>query len=102
MVCKNLLDQAVKSVKYIDNNPAKGALITIENNNQMVMPVTLTVKESNGHKGLVKLPVEIWEKSGEFTFKYNSSSLIDTVIVDPNKHLPDVNESNNVWTSGTK
>ncbi len=96
------LDQAVESVKYIDNDPAKGSLITIENNNQMVMPVTVEVKESNGKKGVVKLPVEIWERSGEFTFKYNSTSLLDSVVVDPNKQLPDVNEDNNVWTSGTK
>ncbi len=95
------LDQAVKSVKYIDNDPAKGSLITIENNDQMVMPVTVAVKESNGKKGMVKLPVEIWERSGEFTFKYNSTSLIDSVIVDPDQQLPDVNEKNNIWTSGT-
>ncbi len=96
------LDQAVKSVKYIDNDPLKGSLITIENKNQMVMPVTVEVKESNGNKGFEKLPVEIWERSGKFTFKYDSSSLIDSVIVDPNRNLPDVNESNNIWTSGTK
>ncbi len=96
------LDQAVESVKYIDNDPAKGSLITIENKNQMVMPVTVEVKESNGNKGFVKLPVEIWERSGEFTFKYNSSGLIDSVIVDPDHNLPDVNESNNVWTSGSQ
>jgi len=95
------LDQAVKSVKYIDNDPAKGSLITIENNNQMVMPVTVGITESNGKKGLVKLPVEIWERSGEFTFKYNSTSLLDSVVVDPNKQLPDVNEKNNIWSSGT-
>src|SRR5665647_3223370 len=28
------LDQGVKDVKYVDNNPSKGALITIVNNDQ--------------------------------------------------------------------
>ncbi len=96
------LDQAIKTVKYVDNDPAKGSLITIENKNQMVMPVTVEVKESNGHTGVTKLPVEIWHQSGEWTFKYNSTSLIDSVIIDPYEELPDINPSNNSWASGTK
>ena len=96
------LDQAITSVKYVDGDPAKGALITIENKDQMVMPVVVQVKESNGKTGEVKLPVEIWETSGVFTFKYNSTSLIDTVKIDPDEKLPDIDLSNNVWTSGTK
>src|SRR5690348_7080032 len=35
------LDQGVKDVKYVDNDPAKGALITIVNNDQMVLPVPM-------------------------------------------------------------
>ncbi len=96
------LDQAAKDVKYIDSDPKKGALITIENLDKAVMPVTVEVKEKNGNSGKVKLPVEIWQRSGEWTFKYNSTSLIDSVIVDPDKILPDVNPDNNVWTSGTE
>ncbi len=100
-VKKWTLDQAIKGVKYIDNDPSKGSLITIENKNQLVMPVTVQVIESNGHNGKVKLPVEIWERGGEFTFKYNSTSLLDMIIIDPNQQLPDVDESNNMWTSGS-
>ncbi len=96
------LDQAVKTVKYIDDDPSKGALITIENLDKMVMPVTVKVKESNGNSGTVHLPVEIWQRSGTWTFKYNSTSMIDSVIIDPNKKLPDINPKNNIWTSGAK
>ncbi len=92
------LDQAVTGVKYVDGDPAKGALITLENNDQMVMPTTVEVKESNGKVGKIDLPVEIWERSGTFTFHYNSTSSIDSVIVDPDKVLPDVDPANNVWT----
>ena len=63
------------------------------------MPVTVEVKESNGKSGRVKLPVEIWQRSSDWTFKYNSTSMIDSVIIDPDKELPDVNRGNNVWTS---
>ncbi len=92
------LDQAVDSVKYVGGDPAKGALITLENRDQMVMPTTVEVKESNGKTGRIDLPVEIWEHSGLFTFRYNSTTAIDSVIVDPDRVLPDVNEKNNVWT----
>jgi len=95
------LDQAVKDVKYIADKPGNGALITIMNLQKMVMPVTVEVKESNGHTGRVNLPVEIWQRSGEWTFQYDSKSLIDSVIIDPDKMLPDINRENNIWTSGT-
>lgn len=91
------LDQAVDSVKYVDDDPTKGSLITIENKDRMVMPVEVEVKESNGHSGRIKLPVEIWERTGLWTFKYNSTSKLDSVIIDPDKKLPDVNPENNYW-----
>ncbi len=91
------LDQAVDSVSYVGGNPAKGALITLQNKDQMVMPVTVEVKQSNGEVGRINLPVEIWETSGVFTLHYDSTSPIDSVIVDPDKVLPDVDPANNVW-----
>ncbi len=91
------LDQAVKSVEYVKSNPAEGAIITIENMEKMAMPVTVEVKESNGKKGRVKLPVEIWEHGSTWKFYYNSSSKIESVTIDPDKRLPDVNDSNNTW-----
>lgn len=91
------LDQAVDSVKYVHGDPAQGAMISLQNKDQMVMPVTVEVKQSNGTVGRINLPVEIWERGGLFTFRYNSTSKIDSVIVDPDKILPDVDPANNVW-----
>ena len=92
------LDQEIKNVKYIGNDPSKGSLITIQNNDKMVMPVTIEVKESNGKVGRIKLPVEIWLRDADWEFKYNSTSKIDSVIIDPDHQLPDVDLSNNVWS----
>lgn len=92
------LDQAVTDVKYVDDDPAKGSVVTLENNNGMVMPVTVRIKEQNGHSGIVKLPVEIWQRGGKWSFRYDSHSLLDSVIVDPYNRLPDVDRRNNVWT----
>ncbi len=95
------LDQAVTGVKYVNNDPAQGSLITLENKNQLVMPVTLEITESNGHSEKVKLPVEIWETSGTYTLQFHSTSPLLKVVIDPDKMLPDVNDTNNVWTATT-
>ncbi|WP_111597594.1 M1 family metallopeptidase [Chitinophaga skermanii] len=92
------LDQAVKEVKYLSNDATKGALITIENLQELPMPVTIEVKESNGKTSTVKLPVEIWQRGGTWTFKYNSTSELSQVTIDPNGEFPDVNPANNKWT----
>jgi hypothetical protein len=91
------LDQAVKDVKYVNQEPSQGSLITITNNDRAVMPVTVEVYESNGKKGRVNLPVEIWQRGGKWTFEYHSTSKIDSVVVDPDKALPDINPGNNKW-----
>ena len=44
------LDQAVKEVKYVNNDSAQGGLITIENLEQMAMPVILQYETVSGTK----------------------------------------------------
>jgi hypothetical protein len=94
------LDQSVKGVAYLKDKPENGSLITIENLKQLAMPVTLKIKEQNGDSGEIKLPVEIWQRGGEWTFKYNSTSPLTSVILDPNGELPDADRSNNTWKPG--
>ena len=91
------LDQGVSGVAYVDGDPAKGSLITLVNLDRMAMPTTVQVKEANGHTGTVKLPVEIWEQGGTFVLSYNSTSRVESVVVDPDERLPDVHASNNRW-----
>ena len=93
------LDQAVKEVKYLDNQPQNGAAITIENLEQMVMPVDVLIKESNGKSQRLHLPVEVWQRGPEWTFTVTTTSRITDVILDPDKKLPDINRQNN---SGNK
>ena len=91
------LDQSVKGVKYVNNVAANGSLITIENLQQLAMPVTLKITEENGTTQEIKLPVNVWQRDTEWTFKYNSTSPITTIILDPNDELPDINRNNNTW-----
>jgi predicted Rdx family selenoprotein len=61
----------------------------------MVMPVTVLVKETNGKEHKVDLPVEVWQRGGEWTFRVNTTSRITDVILDPDRKLPDVDRKNN-------
>jgi hypothetical protein len=92
------LDQKATSVVYDDNNPKNGADITIENLEQMVMPVTVLVKEENGKQHRIDLPVEVWQRGPVWTFKVPSTSKVTEVILDPDKKLPDINRKNNNFT----
>ncbi len=93
------LDQAITSVKYIDGDPSKGALITIENKGKMIMPVIIKIVQANGKTETVQLPVEVWQRNNSWTYKYLSQSKIDKVILDPENVLPDVDRKNNQWES---
>jgi hypothetical protein len=93
------LDVAVSDVKYVDDDPTKGALITIDNLDKMVMPVILEIKLKSGKTDRVKFPVEIGERFSSWTFKYPSTEEIQSVTYDPDHVFPDYNPDNNVWTA---
>lgn len=94
------LDQAVREVDYVDGDPAKGALITIENLDRMAMPVPMAITESNGKVHNLTLPVEIWQRGGEWTFQLDSESTLKSIVIDPERRLPDMNPANNAWPLG--
>jgi hypothetical protein len=89
------LDQGITKIDYVDNDPSKGANITVVNNEQMVLPVPLLIELDNGQKDSMTLPVEIWQRGGEWTFHYPSTSKIKKITIDPDHDYPDVNPSNN-------
>lgn len=96
------LDQGVKDVKYPENDPGKGAFITIENLDEMVMPVVLAIQQENGKTDTITLPVEIWEKGGVKTFAYPSTSRIKSVVIDPLHEFPDMDPANNSWNGSAQ
>lgn len=91
-------DQTVKGVKYIGDDPANGSLITISNLQQMVMPAVVKITEQNGKVETVRLPVDIWSRGADWTFRYHSTSTITSVVLDPNGEFPDIDRKNNTWT----
>jgi hypothetical protein len=93
------LDQGITDVKYEDNDPKKGALITVVNKEQMVLPVPLMIIQENGKTDSLTLPAEIWQRGGTWTFHYPSTSPIKKVIIDPDHDYPDINPANNTFTA---
>jgi hypothetical protein len=91
------LDQAITSVQYIDGDPSKGALITIANKGKMIMPVILKIELENGQAQTLQLPVEIWQRGGEWVYKYASTAKLTNVQLDPGHELPDMDRTNNTW-----
>ncbi|WP_159468557.1 M1 family metallopeptidase [Dyadobacter sp. 3J3] len=91
------LDQSVKDVSYVEQNPQKGSVITIENLDQLAMPAKIDIEEINGKKTRVELPVEIWQRGGKWIFRADTQQPIKSVTIDPDNQLPDMNPKNNTW-----
>lgn len=93
------LDVAVTDVKYVNDEPKNGAFITLDNKDEMAMPVILQIKTKSGKSNMVKLPVEVWQRNKTWTFKYPSTEEIESVTYDPDHQLPDYEPANNTWTA---
>lgn len=90
-------DVALRSVTATSTKPEQGVAVTLENMEQMAMPVPIQVKEANGKTQNLTVPVEAWMRGGEATFFVYPTSKITEVIIDPDKKLPDINRKNNTW-----
>ena len=94
------LDVTVKDVRYKKGDATKGAEITVENLEKMVMPLSIRITEVNGNEQTIQLPVEVWQRGAQWTFSAHTTSEIKQVVVDPDKKLPDWDRSNNTWKKG--
>lgn len=96
------IDQAVQGVKYVKGDAANGAQITLVNKEKMAMPVELKITQANGKVETVHLPVNIWQRGGVWTFVYPSTSEIQSIVIDPDNQLSDVDRRNNTWKAPAK
>ena len=91
------LDLGVTGVKYVNGDPAEGALITVVNLGQLVMPAVVEVDFKDGSKTRVKVPVETWLTKGTYLMTLDSKVPISSVTIDPDHVLPDNDRTNNAW-----
>src|SRR5690606_9544275 len=91
------LDQAIRSVEYEGLDPKNGAIITIDNLQQLPMPVVIEATTESGQKIRKKLPVEIWQRNTAWRFKLKSTERLTKVVIDPDNVYPDMDPYNNIW-----
>lgn len=89
------LDQALENIRYMNNDPSQGSMVSIRNLEQMAMPVPVKIVEANGNIHKFTLPAEVWQQGDEWTFHVNSTSRLDSVVLDPDHLLPDIDRDNN-------
>ena len=91
------LDQSIREVKYVRDSVQNGALVTVDNLEQMAMPIYLQYETESGKKDFLKIPVEIWQNNNSWPVKLNTTEKIKSVTIDPDGVFPDINYANNTW-----
>ncbi|WP_127846504.1 M1 family metallopeptidase [Psychroflexus aestuariivivens] len=71
--------------------------LTVSNNGEVPMPVKMKITYQDGTTSMKTLPVEIWQRGNTWTHKFTSDKTIQSIEIDPDKILPDVNYSNDKW-----
>jgi hypothetical protein len=90
------LDLALTDAKYVNSDAKKGIRVSVTNKEQMAMPFTVEVLLKNGTKQRMYLPVETWLQNKSASFTIPTTSEAESVTVDPDNALPDINRKNNV------
>ena len=91
------LDQRVNAPVYVNGDPAKGALVEINNLEQMAMPIYLGYVTASGRAAVIKVPVEVWQNHDSWMIRLPSTERIVSLVLDPERVFPDVNYENNRW-----
>jgi hypothetical protein len=90
-------DLSADGARYIHDDYRQGALVTIVNHGQLVLPATVEIDFQDGGKTRVKIPVETWMSKAVYTLPLESKQRIVSVTIDPDHLLPDDDRSNNVF-----
>jgi len=87
------IDLAIEAVDKLSND-----YILTFTNKGMPMPLTFEVSYENGATERITLPVEVWQRNDRWIYLLEAEGkVINKVVIDPDKILTDIDESNNVW-----
>ena len=92
------LDLALISANYVGGDTKNGVEVVVANKEAMAMPFSIEAKLKDGTKLRMKLPVETWIQNKATTFVIPTTSAVESVSIDPEATLPDVNRKNNSLT----
>ncbi|MBW4331513.1 M1 family metallopeptidase [Stakelama sp. CBK3Z-3] len=92
------MDLAATRIAYVDNDPTKGALVTVEARDKLIIPATLRVTFADGSTKDVRLPAETWIRQAATAVPVGGTSKVVKAEIDPDHKLPDKDRKNNVVT----
>jgi len=92
------LDMGMSGASYVDNDPAKGATVSLVSKQKLVMPATLRIDYADGSHEDMRLPVEAWRQSATPKLALHTTKKIKSLTLDPDHRLPDADRSNNTLT----
>jgi len=88
----------VKNVAYVDNDPAKGTEITIDDKGWLPIRVTVAVTYVDGTTVTLNVPTETWMMRNEAVLTVPGSKAVKTVVIDPDHAIPDIDRSDNSFS----
>jgi hypothetical protein len=92
------LDVAVTRIAPVAFDPAKGTLVTVENRDKLVMPVTLRITFADGSGRDIPLPAETWIRQGSADIFIAGPLAIASAKLDPDHRIPDRDRTNDSIT----
>ncbi len=87
------IDLAIAGVQSYQGN----YVISVANKGEIPMPVELKITYTDGTSENRRLPVEIWQRGDSWNYLLKTDKELQSVEIDPEKILPDVNYSNDAW-----
>lgn len=89
------LDIALIDVQFSEKAHVMSMHLTIANKEMMAMPFTVEIKYKGGDKERIYFPVETWLQNKVTTYTLPTIQEVESVTIDPDNALPDVNRKNN-------
>lgn len=90
----DVLDQQIESVAQAETQTR----VTIEHEDGLVMPIDLLIRYEDGRTETRRIPVEAFVNSDTFTEVIERGD-VESVTIDPEMLLPDVQRQNNRWST---
>ncbi|TDG35637.1 M1 family peptidase [Pedobacter changchengzhani] len=94
------MDQAITDVKEVKmDKQLKSVNIEITNLQQLPMPILLRITTQSGKVTNLKIGVDVWMRNNTWTVNFPTNEALKSIVIDADKVLPDMDDSNNTWTA---
>ena len=93
------MDQAIASVAQDRRERGVEVTLTLDSLGELVMPVALTLHYADGAAETRRLPVESWFARRRIQRTWRADAPLVRVEIDAERKFPDVDRSNNTWSS---